>query len=84
MIPKLTDELRAALGQRGGPIEVRDEHTQITYVLAERALFEKALQALQAQEDRAAIQEGIDDMIAGNVFTLEEVDEKIRAQLESL
>jgi predicted transcriptional regulator len=84
MILKLSDELRASLAQSKGPIEIRDHRTKKVYVIAERSFFERALRALEAVEDRAAIQAGIDDMKAGNVFTLEEVDRIIQSRLESL
>ena len=50
MTHKLTDELRYALGQTDGPIEVRDEESQKVYVISERGVFQRAMQALQLQE----------------------------------
>jgi hypothetical protein len=84
MILKLSDELRAALAQSKGPIEIRDDRSKKVYVIAERSLFVRALRALEAAEDRAAIQAGIDAMKSGNVFTLEEVDRIIQSRLDSL
>ena len=83
MTHKLTDELRQALGQSDGPIEVRDERSQKVYVISERSVFQRAMQALQVQEDHAAIQSGIDAMNAGELLTLDELDSKIRSRLAS-
>ena len=82
MMPKLSEDLRQALHDRpGGPITVEDEQTHQHYVLVDRALHDRAMQALRQQEDLAAIRAGIDDMEAGNVVTFEEVDARIRAKL---
>ena len=82
MTPKLSEDQRQALRDHsGGPIPVEDEQTRQHYVLVDRGLHDRAMQALQQQEDLAAIQAGINEMEAGNVVTFEEVDARIRAKL---
>ena len=54
-----------------------DEETHRVYVLVEEATFN----ALRQQEDLAAIREGIADMEAGRVVTLDELDARIHARL---
>lgn len=77
MIPKLTDEQRAALHGRIGPLPIEDEQTQQMFFLLDHATLEK----LQRDADHAAIREGIADMEAGRVLTLEELDARIHATL---
>jgi predicted transcriptional regulator len=84
MTPKLTDELREALLQTGGTIEVQDDQSHKMYVLTDSAIFHRAMQALQMQEDHAAIQAGVHAMEAGKVLTLDELDSRIRARLAPL
>lgn len=60
---------------------MEDAQTRQRYVLVDQGLHERAMQALQQQEDREAIQAGIRDMEAGNVVPFEEVDARIRAKL---
>jgi hypothetical protein len=84
MTPKLTDELREALRQTGGTVEIKDDQSQKLYVITESDVFHRAMQALQGQEDRVAIQEGVIAMEAGKVLTLDELDKRIRSRLASL
>jgi predicted transcriptional regulator len=82
MTPKLSADQRQALRDHpGGPIPVEDEQTRQRYVLIDRELHDRAMQALQRQEDLAAIQAGIADMEAGSVVAFEDVDARIRAKL---
>jgi hypothetical protein len=81
MIQRLTDELRAALRQSDGPLEVRDEQTQKLYVIADREMFQRAMGALKSQEDRQSIESGLIAMQAGRVMTLEELDARILSKL---
>jgi predicted transcriptional regulator len=82
MMPKLSEDQRQALRDHpGGPIPVEDEQTRQRYVLVEQELHDRAMQALKRQEDPAAIQAGIDDMVAGNVVPFDDVDARIRAKL---
>ena len=77
----LSDEQRLALDQQPEGIEVEDSQTQKVYVLTDAEVHRRAMQALKRQEDRDAIQAGIDDMEAGRVIPLEEVDRQIRKEL---
>ena len=77
MTPKLTQEQRAALDQSDGPVLVEDD--QRVYFLVDESTFHK----VQQQEDLAAIREGIADMEAGRIVTMEELDARIRARLGS-
>ena len=82
MTPKLTDEMRQAIeARKGDPIPVEDEQTHRTYVIVDSETHQRAMQALQRQEDLAAIQEGIDDMEAGRGMPIEEADKRIREKL---
>ena len=83
MIAKLSDELREALRRTGKSVDVLDEESQKLYVLTERDTFLRAMQALQAQEDCAATQAGVTALEAGNVLTLDELDNRIRSRLAS-
>ncbi len=78
--PSLSDEQRRALDQQPEGIEVEDDQTQKVY-LTDVDLHRRAMQALQRQDDRAAIQAGIDDMQAGRVVPFDEVDRRIREKL---
>lgn len=82
MTPKLTEDQRRALRERPeGPVPVEDEQTHRMYVIVDKQVHQQAMQALREQEDIAAIQAGIDDMEAGRVVPLEEVDARIRQRL---
>ena len=77
MTPEITAEQRAALNGHVGPLAIRDEQTQQLFFLLDQAGLDK----LQREADRAAIREGIADMEAGRVLTLEQLDAPIRAKL---
>jgi predicted transcriptional regulator len=77
MIAKLSEEQRAALTGHEGPLPVEDDETRQVFFLVDSQMFE----ALRREADRAAIREGIDDMEAGRVLTLEELDRRIRAKI---
>lgn len=77
MIAKLTAEQRAALNGHVGPLPIEDELTRQMFFLLDQATLNK----LQQEADRAAIHEGIADMQAGRVMTLEQLDARIRAKL---
>ncbi len=82
MTPKLTDEMRQAIeARKGEPVLVEDEQTHRIYVIVDSETHQRAMRALKRQEDHAAIQAGIDDMEAGRVIPLEEVDRQIRNEL---
>ena len=79
MTPKLTPEQRAALDRSDGPVLVEDDQRNRVYFLVDESTFNK----VQQQEDLAAIREGIADMEAGRIVTMEELDARIRARLGS-
>ena len=79
MTPKLTQEQRAALDQSDGPVLVEDDQRNRVYFLVDESTFNK----VQQQEDLAAIREGIADMEAGRIVTMEDLDARIRARLGS-
>ncbi len=82
MTPKISEDQRRALCSRPeGPIEVEDEQTRRRYVLVDHQWHERAVRALQHEEDLAAIQAGIDDMEGGRVVSFEEVDARLRKKL---
>lgn len=76
MTPKLTSEQREALEQGAGPIRVVDDERQRVYFLVDEATFK----SLQQREDLIAIREGIADLEAGRLVTLQELDARIRAR----
>jgi predicted transcriptional regulator len=79
MTPKLTPEQCEALDRSDGPLPVEDERTHRVYYVVD----EPTLTSLQQQEDLAAIREGIADMEAGRLLTLEELDARIRSRIGS-
>jgi len=76
MLLKLTPEQREALHRSGGPVSAEDEETHRVYFLIDESTFH----ALRRQEDLNAIREGIADMEAGRVVTLDELDARIHAR----
>ena len=82
MSPKLTDEMRNALSQNPGrPLTVEDDQTQQVYVIVDQETHERAMKALQQEEDVAAIRAGWDAAAEGRVSPLAEVDARIRNEL---
>lgn len=83
MTAKLTDEQRRAIEQHPGePVPVEDDETKQVYVIVDQQTHERAMRALQREEeDVAAIQAGLDAAAAGQVSTLEEADRRIRAKV---
>lgn len=82
MTPRISEDQRQALLDRPeGPIPVEDEQTKRRYVLVAEETHQRAMRALEGQEDLSAIQAGIDDMEAGRVVAFEDVDARIRAKL---
>jgi hypothetical protein len=78
----LSDEQARALRKRpDGPVPVEDNQTHRVYVLVDQTTHERAMDALQQQEDIDAIQAGVDAAAAGHVALLEETDVRIREQL---
>lgn len=79
MTPKLTSEQREALDHSAGPIRVEDDQRRRAYFLVDEETFTN----LQRCDDLAAIRQGIADMEAARVVSLEELDARIRARLGS-
>lgn len=77
MTLKLTDEQRDAIKRDRCPVPVEDEETHEVYFLVDKG----TLEALRQDADRQAIRQGITDMEAGRVVTLEELDARIQARL---
>ena len=75
---KLTDEQRAALKASPDGIECEDTQTRRLYCLVDAEVHRRAMLALQQMQDVAAIQQGITDMEAGRVMTIDE--SRIRVQ----
>jgi hypothetical protein len=82
MTPKLTDEMRQAIAARNGePVPVEDDQTHTVYVIVDSQTHQRAMQALQRQEDTAAIEEGVADLEAGRGMPAREADIRIREKL---
>ena len=79
---QLSDEQRQALDEQPEGIEVEDRQTEKVYFLADAEVHHRAMQALKRQQDRDAIQAGIDDMQAGRVEPYEDVSRRLRAHLQ--
>jgi hypothetical protein len=77
MTPKLTPEQRDALNHSDGPVAVEDDENHRVYFLVDEPTFTN----LQQQEDLTAIREGIADMEAGQVASLDDVIARIRTKL---
>jgi len=77
MTPKLTKEQRDAIQRDRCPVPVEDEQTHQVYFLVEK----ETLETLRQDADCQAIRQGIADMEAGRVITLEELDARIQARL---
>lgn len=77
MTPKLTPEQREAIHRSYGPVRVVDDETHAVYYLVDAS----TLSTMEKEEDAAAIRDGIADMEAGRVASLEEVDRRIRSDL---
>ena len=81
--PKLTNEQAHALHASGHkPVEVVHPGTHATCVVVDGDTHRQALTALRRQQDLDAIQEGIDQMEAGEGIPLDEAFEGIRERLQ--
>jgi predicted transcriptional regulator len=83
MNAKLSAEQRRAIEQHPGqPVVVEDDQTNRFYVIVDQQTHQRAMRALQREEeDVAAIQAGLDAAAAGQISTLEEADRRIRQQV---
>ena len=78
MITKLTSEQRDAIRKHDGPVPVEDDETQEVYYIVDRRMLD-----LLHDDDRRAIQNGIADMEAGRVLSLDELDRRIQTQIKA-
>ncbi len=76
---ELREQLQANQDAQGYALE--DEQTHKIWIVIDEQTHRRAMQALREKEDRESIQRGIDDMEAGRVVPLEEVDARIRSEL---
>ena len=82
---ELTTQQSEAIQQSATPLSLVDPKTAKVYVLVEESVHERAMAALQRQnDDCAAIQEGLDDMVAGRLMTLEESRARTEAALSAV
>ena len=81
MTPKLTNEQRDAIRERGGPVEIEDDETRKIDVIIDGDLHQRAMQALEEHDTRRAIRAGLDDLEAGRVVPFAEVDARLRSKL---
>jgi len=82
MTPKLTNDLQKAVDEHAGqPIKVEHPVTHKLYVIVDCDVHERAMQALQEQEDHASIARGIEQMEAGEGRPLAEADAAMRKEL---
>jgi predicted transcriptional regulator len=77
MRAKLTDEQREALMRDGCPVAIEDDQTHQLYFLVDQA----TLDTIQHDADRDAIRQGLADMEAGRIVTLDELDNRIRSTI---
>lgn len=86
MATKLTTEQSDALHQSGESLPLVDPKTEKVYVLVDQSIHQQAMAALEHQReaDMTAIRQGIADMEAGRVMTLEESQARTEAALAQL
>lgn len=81
MIAKLSnDQTKAIDAHAGQPVKVEHPETHKVYVIVDNDTHERAMRALEEQEDLAAIQRGLDDRAHGREQPLAEVDAEIREE----
>ena len=82
MAPKLNKELSDALNASdNGEVQAIDPKTNKVYVVVDGDLHQRAMTALQQQQDWESIQRGIAQADAGESIPLEEADARIRKNL---
>lgn len=82
MTVKLPVELAAALRATGDrELEVIDPETLQVYCIVDSETHRLAMDALRRQQDRAAIQQGIAEMEAGQGMLLDEARKRTRDSL---
>jgi len=80
----LTEEQRLALLANPNGIECEDALTRRVYVLVDATVHRRAMEALHTVQDLAAIQQGIDDVSAGRVLTIEQSRARVADALSQL
>lgn len=80
----LTEEQRKALLANPNGVECEDALTQRLYVLVDATVHRRAMEALRAVQDLAAIQQGIDDVSSGRVLTIEQSRARVADALSRL
>lgn len=79
MHAKLSSDLTKAVDAHAGqPIKVEHPETHRVYVIVDHDTHERAMRALQAQDDWESVQRGLKDREQGNELPLAEADAKIR------
>ena len=68
------------LGTKAIELEIPDDESQRVYVLIDAELHQRAMTALQQQQDWESIQEGIAQADAGDSMPLAEADRRIREE----
>jgi hypothetical protein len=82
MAAELNKELVDALQAAGGEgLEVVDPETNRVYRIIDEETHRRAMLALQAQQDRSAIAEGIAQMVSGEGKPAEQCFEEVRQRL---
>ena len=82
MTPKLNKELSDALNASdNGEVQAIDPTTNKVYVVVDGELHQRAMTALQQQQDWESIQRGIAQADAGESIPLAEADARIRKNL---
>ena len=77
----LSEEQRHALESgNGSPVTVHDDRSNAVYVIVDAQTHERAMEALRQQRDLEAIAEGVRDMEAGRVISLDEMDRRMREE----
>lgn len=77
MNPKLTSEQREALRRDRGPIPVEDDETHEIYFLVDKAMLDE----VERCAEQAAIRQGVVDLEAGRVITLDDLDTRIQSRI---
>jgi predicted transcriptional regulator len=81
MTAKLTDEIRQAIQLTPNAVRLEDDQTRRVYVVIDEDTHQRAMAALEREDDLAAIQRGMDAAAEGRVSTLAEVDSRIRKKV---
>ncbi len=82
MTAKLSDDLQKEVDAHAGqPIKVEHPGTHKVYVIVDHDTHQRAMRALQRQEEVDAIAVGIDAMEDGRTIPLAEADRQIRQEL---